>query len=120
MSNPNYIHTITIFRNRNGAWLKTVLHNCFWKSEIVKTQDGTNAGQANTYTVRIPLEEAEDGFLVSTNDIVIKGECNDAITGKTPDTATEVMLRHKPDAFKVTAFSGNTSHVMGKHYRLGG
>ena len=120
MSNPNYIHTITIFRNQNGTWTKSVFHNCFWKSEIVKTQDGTNAGQANTYTVRIPLAVAGAGFTVSTDDIAIKGDCHDNITGKPPNTATEVLLRNKPDAFKVTAFSDNTSHRMGKHYRLGG
>lgn len=120
MSNPNYIHTITIFRNQNGTWTKSVFHNCFWKSEIVKTQDGTNAGQANTYTVRIPLAAAGVGFTVSEDDIAVKGECQDNITGKSPNTATEVLLRNKPDAFKVTAFSDNTSHRMGKHYRLGG
>ena len=120
MNNPNYIHTITIFRNKDGAWSKTVLHNCFWKSEIIKTQDGINARQANTYTVRIPLSEAGDGFLVSSDDVVVKGECQDQITGKSPDTAAQVLLRNKPNAFKVTAFSDNTSHRMGKHYRLGG
>lgn len=118
--NPNYVNTITVYRNQNGAWSRTVLHNCFWKSKIEMVQDGTNAKQVNTYTVRIPLSEAEPGFSVSVNDLVILGEVADEINGKSPNTATEVMQRYKPDAFKVTAFADNTSHLMGKHYRLGG
>lgn len=97
-----------------------MLHNCFWKAKTETVQDGTNAKQVNTYTVRIPLREAEAGFSTSVNDIVILGEVMDEITGKTPNTATEVMQRYKPNAFKVTAFADNTSHPMDKHYRLGG
>lgn len=118
--NPNYVNTITIYRNKDGAWSRTVLHNCFWKAKTETVQDGTNAKQVNTYTVRIPLREAEAGFSTSVNDIVILGEVMDEITGKTPNTATEVMQRYKPNAFKVTAFADNTSHPMDKHYRLGG
>lgn len=118
--NPNYVNTITIYRNKNGAWSRTVLHNCFWKSEIKTVQDGTNAKQTNTYTVRIPLREAESGFRASANDIVILGEATEEMTGKSPNTATEILQRYKPNSFKVSAFADNTSHLMDKHYRLGG
>ena len=118
--NPNYIHTVTLYRNIDGAWTRTVLHHCFWKAGIAVTQDGVNAKQVNTYTVRIPLEEAGENFQAKVNDMVVLGECQDTITDKSPDTAAQVLLRNKPDAFKVTAFSDNTSHRMGKHYRLGG
>lgn len=118
--NPNYMSTITIYQNSYGAWSRTVLHNCFWKSETKTVQDGTNAKQANTYTVRIPLKEAESGFQASANDIVILGEAAEEITGKSPNTATEIMQKYKPNAFKVSAFADNTSHLMDKHYRLGG
>lgn len=118
--NPNYVNTITVYRNQNGAWSKTVLHNCFWKTKVETVHDGTNAKQVNTYTVRIPLIEAEAGFRASANDIVILGKAIDEITGKSPYTATEIMQKYKPDAFKVTAFTDNTSHLMDKHYRLGG
>ena len=120
MMNPNYIHTITLYRNRNGAWTRTVLHNCFWKSEITISQDGTNEKKVNTYTVRIPQKEAEEGFQVLSGDIVVHGECQDMIAKKSPDTASEVLQRNKPEAFRVTSFSDNTSHRLGKHYRLGG
>ena len=118
--NPNYVNTITVYRNQNGAWSRTVLHNCFWKAKVETVQDGTNAKQVNTYTARIPLSEAEPGFSASVNDLVILGEVTDGITGKSPYTATEVMQKYKPNAFKITAFADNTSHLMDKHYRLGG
>lgn len=97
-----------------------MLHNCFWKAKVETVQDGTNAKQVNTYTVRIPLSEAGQSFQAAAGDIVILGESADEITGKSPNTATEIMQRYKPNAFKVTAFTDNTSHLMDKHYRLGG
>lgn len=118
--NPNYVNTITVYRNKNGAWSRTVLHKCFWKAKIETVQDGTNAKQVNSYTVRIPVESAGLGFVTSTNDIVVLGEIAEEITGKSPYTATEIMQRFKPDAFKITAFSDNTSCCVDKHYRLGG
>ena len=119
--NPNYIHTITLYRKgQDGAWTRTVLHNCFWRSEITISQNDTKETKINTYAVRIPQKEACAGFKVSSGDLVVHGECQDQITGKSPDTASELLQRNKPDAFKVTAFSDNTSHRLGKHYRLGG
>lgn len=118
--NPNYVYTITIFHNENGAWSSTVLQNCFWKSGIVVSQSGTEASQANTYTVRVPERVAGADFAAAVDDIVVLGECKDRITGKSPDTAAEVLRRNKPEAFRVTVYSDNTSHLMDKHYRLGG
>lgn len=118
--NPNYVHTITLYRKQDGAWTRTVLHNCFWKSPIAVTQNGVQASQANTYTVRIPAEAVEEGFGVSLGDIVVHGECADQITGESGNAAAQVLNKNKPDAFRVTAFSDNTAHRMGKHYRLGG
>ena len=118
--NPNYIHTITLYQRKERAWIRNVLYNCFWKSGISIIQNGTSAVQKNTYTVRIPLEVAGAGFSASDGDIVILGECSDIITGKSPYTATEIMQKYKPNAFKITAFADNTGHKQGKHYRLGG
>lgn len=118
--NPNYVDTITIFRKQSGAWVKTVLHNCFWKSEIKSVQNGTEVNKVNTYTVRIPLQAAGKKFIVSPGDVAVFGECSDEITMKSPNTATEVLNRNKPEAFAVTAYADNTSHLMDKHYRLGG
>ena len=137
--NPNYIHTITLYNkikaedteDKKERWVRTVIQNCFFKSEIKTTFSGTQANASNTYVARIPqdakylpypefVKSPKGHFTVSNDDIVIRGECCEEITGKSGNTAVQVLSRHKPDAFKVTAFSDNTFHRMGKHYRLGG
>ena len=118
--NPNYVHTITLYHQDDGKWLQEIYRNCFWKSGITVLQNGTTATQKNTYTVRIPAERICAGMIVCEGDIVVLGECHEEITGKSPTTATELLRRHKPNAFLVTAFSDNTGHRLGKHYRLGG
>lgn len=143
--NPNYNQTITIYNcfraadnpeSKADVWQKTVLHNCFYKSVIGRTEYAQkNPRMDNTYTVRIPVsdsylpycewirlpeEERKMYFTCSQNDIVIRGECEAEITGSSPDTASQVLSRYKPDSFVVTAFSDNTLHLRAKHYRLGG
>ena len=120
MINPNFSHTVTVYHKSNTGWTRKVYSGCFWKSSQSVTQNGTEASMANTYTVRIPAKAAGDEFAVSTGDIVVHGECLSQITGASPDTATELLHRYKPEAFRVTAFTDDTSHAMGKHYRLGG
>ena len=83
-------------------------------------QNDTEASQTNTYTVRIPLEAAGSDFSASPGDVVVLGECADEITGKSPNTAAEVLRRNKPNAFLVSAYSDNTAYRMAKHYSLGG
>jgi hypothetical protein len=143
--NPNYNQTITIYNcfraadnpdSQKDIWQKTVLHDCFYKCVISRTEYADKEPKmANTYTVRIPEsakykkysewaklpeEERKQCFTCSQKDIVIMGECGDEITGTSPDTASQLLTRYKPDAFIVTAFSDNTSHRLSKHYRLGG
>lgn len=142
--NPNYSQTITIYnrlkaadnlKEKRSIWQRTVLHDCFYKNVIGQTESEKGLRMSNAYTVRIPESEqykpyAEWAvlpgktrnryFTVSLEDIVVKGECLEEITGASPNTAAELLSRHKPEAFVVTAFSDNTSHLMGKHYRLGG
>lgn len=138
--NPNYNATITLYNclhakdnpEKKDVWKKVILPGCFFKASTTVVQNGTEATQSNTYTARIPQNDqyseyrhwaaagAISGFTVSTGDIVILGECPDEITGESPNTASQVLNRNKPNAFKVTAFSDNTGHIAGKHYRLGG
>lgn len=142
--NPNYIHTITVFNclkatdNPNSmkdTWQKTVIHDCYYKNVMGRVDSEKSSSMQNVYTARIPesqeylpyhewVELSEESrkshFTFSLGDIVIKGECDDEITGAKPNTATEILQKYKPDAFKVTAFSDNTSHQMTKHYRVGG
>lgn len=137
--NQNYVHTITLYNRIKAAdspdkkeyWRKTVLHNCFWKSVVNTGFSGTEASVRNTYVVRVPQDKrylpyaeyvkSPDGhFTVSQDDIVILGEIAEEITGENGHMAAQVLNRYKPQAFKVTAFSDNTSFPMAKHYRLGG
>ena len=144
MMNQNYNQTITIYNclrakeNPNSIkdiWHRTVLHNCFYKNVIGQVESGNGVKMANAHTVRIPEstlylpyaewckiseDERKNHFTFRLDDIIVKGECKEEITGASPDTASELLSRHKPDAFKVTAFSDNTSHRSGKHYRAGG
>lgn len=137
--NPNYKRTITLYNHikvtdtedKKERWIKTVLHNCFWKSQVNTGFNGTRASVQNTYVVRIPLDDRylpyaefiksqEGHFTVTSDDIVILGECQEEITGVSGQTAAQVLTRYKPDAFKVTAFTDNTSFPVARHYRLGG
>lgn len=137
--NQNYVHTITLYNRIRAAdspdkrehWFKTVLSNCFWKSVVNTGFNDTHASVQNTYVARIPKDDrylpyhefikSPDGhFTVSQDDIVIRGECREEITGEAGQMAAQVLNRYKPDAFKVTAFSDNTAFPVQKHYRLGG
>lgn len=118
--NPNYNRTITLYHQADGAWTRTVYENCSWKAGIAVTQSGTNASQSNTYTVRIPLEEAGPGFTVTTGDLVLLGEHLQEIGTEKGSRSAEILAAAKPNAFKVSAFSDNTGHLADKHYRLGG
>lgn len=143
--NPNYNQTVTIYNcfraednpdSTKDIWQKTVIHNCFYKNVIGRSEYADKAPKTNSaYTVRIPAsdkympyrkwirlteEKRREFFTCTQKDVVVRGECEDEITGASPDTASQVLSRNKPDAFVVTAFSDNTSHRMAKHYRLGG
>ena len=122
--NPNYVHTITLYHKVPAAgkkhWIKTVFHNCFWKSAVNTGFNGTQASVQNTYVARIPEESCLKPLSVLQEDIVILGECKEEITGASGQTAAQVLNRNKPNAFKVTAFSDNTSFPVDRHYRLGG
>lgn len=137
--NQNYTHAITLYnriratdtKDRKERWIKTVLRDCFWKGKISTGFSGTQTSVQNTYVVRISQDKRylpyaefvnnpEGHFTVSQDDIVIHGECKEEITGISGQTAAQILNRYKPDAFKVTAFSDNTSFPMAKHYRLGG
>ena len=122
--NPNYVHTITLYHKVSEAgkehWKKTVYHNCFWKSVVNTGFNGTQASVQNTYVARIPEESCPEFLSVLQGDIVVLGQCQEEITGISGQTAAQVLNRNKPNAFKVTAFSDNTSFPADRHYRLGG
>lgn len=141
--NPNYNKTITLYNclkaedslDKKDHWFRHVLDSCYFKAEVVRADTGTSAGQQNLYTARIPVsslyrpypvwirltpEEQEQYFTLSLDDLVVEGICEEEITGGSGQTATQMLRRHKPNAFKVTAVSDNTRSMIEKHYRLGG
>lgn len=139
MLSPGYIHTLTLYNrihatdtpDRKERWIRTVLHNCFWKSQIQTGFRDTGVSSQNIYVVRIPedaryLPYAEfvkhpiGRFTFSQGDLVVLGECKEEITGETSHTMTQVLNRYRPDAFQITAFTDNTSFLVSRHYRLGG
>lgn len=118
--NPNYKYTITIYHKKDGAWIKSMLHDCFWKEKIVGIQNGKEAGSVNVYVVRIPSKVVDINFAVAKDDIIVLGVCPDEITDKSPNTATQVLGRNKPNSFRVTAISDNTKNLFAPHYHLEG
>jgi hemolysin activation/secretion protein len=52
-------------------------------------------------------------------DIVILGSSADVITLASPAGASQILIKNKPDAFRVTVCTDNSSSSQG-HYRLGG
>lgn len=141
--NPNYIHTVTVFNclkaadneHKRDEWQKTILSRCFYKAQIARTESGRELGMSNTYTVRIPQsaryvpykdwskmpeEERAKYFTAHEDDIIVYGASDDEITGEAGKTASDLLRKNKPDAFKITAFSDNSSFMADKHYRLGG
>ena len=143
--NPNYNQTITLYNclraadnpdEKKDIWYRKVLERCFYKSAIGRSEYASrDPKMVSDYTVRIiesdrykpyhewinlPEEQREQYFTCSIKDIVVKGTCEEEITSISPNTAAELLSRYKPDAFVVTAFSDNTSHMKAKHYRIGG
>ena len=143
--NPNYNTTITIYNCLRAAdnpdghkdiWIRSVLHNCFYKNVIGRTEYADkDPKMSSTYTVRIPAsekykpyhewirlddQERSKYFTCSQKELVVKGECEEAITGISPATSSQLLSRHKPDAFLITAFADNSGYKHAKHYRIGG
>lgn len=139
MISPGYVHTLTLYNriraadtsDRKEHWIRTVLHNCFWKSQIKTGFRDTGVSSQNVYVVRVPedarylpyagfVKQQTGRFTFSQGDLVVLGECKEEITGETGHTMTQVLNRHSPDAFQITAFTDNTSFPVSRHYRLGG
>ncbi|MDO4650715.1 MAG: hypothetical protein Q4B26_18925 [Eubacteriales bacterium] len=139
--NPNYTQTITVYNrikapdtaDKKEVWRSTILENCFWKTLINTGFNETKISTQNSYVARIPedsrylpyaeyVKAPEGHFTISEGDILIRGKCTETIEKIAGQTATELMQRHKPEAFKVTAFSDNTGHAVAssRHYRVGG
>lgn len=140
MPNANYTDTVTIYNCYKGKdngtgkdiWFKTVLERCFFKSSEVQNVSGTTLEKASSYTCRISfiekylpyaewskLSDKTGFFTASTNDLVILGTIADNITNVTPNTTVEILMKYKPDAFKIMTVSDNSKYH-GAHIKVGG
>lgn len=141
--NPNYVDTITIWNCLKGAdnpqgtgdiWYKRVLTGCFFKVVTQQVNSGINSQMAGAYVCRIPASKeylpytewakvsasTRGSFFTARNDdVVILGSSSDTITSTSPNTSAQILVKNKPNAFKVTAVSDN-SKGFDPHYRLGG
>ena len=134
---PTFDYTITVLNKlaaRDSAtkldvWKKTVLTNCAWSSNTVRSVQGTTVSVGSSFVVRVPKsedykpynewKETLDGFTFSTGDYVIKGEIEEETV--TPNTVLDNVSRHKPEAFEVRLFKDNTGTVeLAEHYRIEG
>lgn len=120
--NPNYIHTITVYHkeetDKKDTWSKRIIPDCFFKAVTGTVSSGNTLSTQNVYVARIPKQVPP--LVLSPSDIIIKGEAQESITGVPPYTATEILKKYQPDAFRVTSFSDNTGFPVDKHYRAGG
>ena len=64
--NPNYNQAVTIYNcfraednpdGKKDVWQRTVLHNCFYKNVIGRTDADKVSKMNNVYTVRIPVSD---------------------------------------------------------------
>ena len=101
--NPNYNQTITILHKRDGDWKKTEVEECFFRVSVSSNVD------ANGNEVEI-----------SKGDLIIRGQITETVTGKSPNTASEILDRYKPDAFRVAGVSNNSASFIGKHVKVVG
>lgn len=121
--NPNYNQMITVYsksKDEKGkdVWTRQVFADCFFKAVTGTVQSGNTLNAQNVYVARIPVDTG--AVLLHEGDLVLKGEISDEINGKSPNTATEILKKYQPNAFRVTSFSDNTSFPVDKHYRAGG
>lgn len=126
--NPNYNQTITIYsksKDEHGkdAWTRRVFQDCFFKASTGIASGGSsgtvvNLYSKNVYVARIP--EKAGPVLLHEGDIIVKGKVEDKITSSSPNTATELLKRFQPNAFRVTSFADNTNFPVDGHYRAGG
>lgn len=136
--NPNFNQTVTIYNclkskdteDHKAQWWKKTLHNCSWTGDI-KTGQKERTDQTKTpeTVVRIPIQtdleylpytewknNPSASFTLNPGDVVILGECDDEITGISPDTASEFIQKHS-ECFMIQLVKDNTRCLGFKHLK---
>lgn len=134
---PTFDYTITVLNKLKSTdsatkldvWKKTVLTNCAWSSQAVRSVQGSTVSLGNAFVVRVPKnaeyktynewKETLDGFTFSTGDYIIKGEITEETV--TPNNVQSIVNAHRPEAFSVSFFKDNTGTVEAlEHYHIEG
>lgn len=139
---PWFNSTITILNrlqatDNNGidGWKKTVLRDCFWKTQSERTiqrersVQGKTISNGNTVVCRIPKNENykpyniwkndTNGFTFSAGDFLILGEIEEIDI--VADNIIKIVNRYKPDAFSIKNFQDNTGKINAlEHYLIEG
>lgn len=135
---PTFDDTITLLNKLSAhdsltkldVWKKTVIHNCFFKSQTVRNINGTTVSLGSSFLCRVPKspdyvpyskwrEDIAQGFTFSVGDIIIRGEIEE--TDINPNNVTQILTKYRPEAFRISAFSDNTGKIEAlEHYRIEG
>lgn len=134
---PTFDYTITVLNKlkstdsatRLDVWKKTVLYNCAWSSQAVRSVQNSTVSLGSAFVVRVPKnkeyhsykewKETLDGFTFSTGDFIILGEIEEETV--TPNNVGDIVNRHRPQAFEVRLFKDNTVTIEAlEHYHIEG
>lgn len=120
MPNPNYCHTLTLFHkeviNKKDSWQRQIIDDCYYHQNQMASQSGTEQTKSSDYVVRI----SDVSVKVSPGDVIVYGSINDEITGEKGSTATELLRKYMPDAFRVVSVNDNSKSLYGKHIKVTG
>lgn len=133
---PTFDYIITILNKLSyrdsptklDQWKSTVLENCAWSSNVVRTVSGTTVSLGSAFIVRVPKSDdyhpyhewaqSQNGFTFSLGDYIIKGVVNEEVT---PNNILTVVNKYRPEAFEVKYFKDNTKTIEAlEHYHLEG
>lgn len=114
--------TITLWHKSRvdgkDTWQRTIIANCCWESDVVRTVSGNSAALASTFVVLLP---ASLGGKVSVGDLVAKGEQEAEITGVAPHTEAVVRTSLLPQVFTVkTVYDGTAGYKQAPHIEIEG
>lgn len=133
---PTFDHTITVLNKlaardsptKLDLWKKTIIPNCAWTAQSVRSAAGAEISIGGAFVVRVPetehyrpyhnWKESLEGVTFSTGDYIIKGEVEEEVTAQ---NVQNVVNRHRPEAFELRYFRDNTGAAKGLgHYHLEG
>lgn len=114
--------TVTIWHKSRvdgkDTWTRTVVPECCWESNTVRTVSGNSAALASTFVVLLPASLAGK---VSVGDLVAKGEHETEITGVAPNTEANVRTSLLPNVFTVkNVYDGTAGYKQGGHIEIEG